>query len=268
MARRPPLFYAPHRSTSGVAAASSSGVLATANASANTKGNYAALIAALGFSANGFWLMPGTSNTANCDFLFDISADGGTTNIITNIPHSSGSSSHASGIYVPMRLPAGAAISARCQATTGGAVAGMGIIPMQSGSVGIPQLNTATTYGAATADSGGTSIDPGAVLNTEGSLVEISAATTRPIKYLVACFGNQINSARTTANWLVDIAIGTTVVVPDIWIRAADTSDEITPSYFGMWVDIPAGSQLQVRAQCSITDATDRLFDVILIGFD
>jgi hypothetical protein len=36
----------------------------------------------------------------------------------------------------------------------------------------------------------------------------------------------------------------------------------------GRWLDIAAGTRLAARSQCSNTDATDRLFDLAVIGFD
>jgi len=46
---------------------------------------------------------------------------------------------------------------------------------------------------------------------------------------------------------------------------AVDFTVPMTVGYFQR--KIPAGTRIAARAQCSGTDATDRLFDVLLYGF-
>jgi hypothetical protein len=84
-------------------------------------------------------------------------------------------------------------------------------------------------------------------------------------------FGNQANQLMSTANWSIDIATGgagaETVIVPDlICASLASTVDGVVPSAFAVPVHIVTGTRIAARAKCTITDATDRLIDLILIG--
>jgi hypothetical protein len=50
-------------------------------------------------------------------------------------------------------------------------------------------------------------------------------------------------------------------------LNASTTSDCITPTFDGPYpVTIPAGSWIGCRAYCNITDATDRLFQIVVYG--
>ena len=57
------------------------------------------------------------------------------------------------------------------------------------------------------------------------------------------------------------------IVAADLTARSSSITDEVRPSFIALPVAIPAGSRIAVRAQCSITDATDHLFDIALYGF-
>jgi hypothetical protein len=136
-----------------------------------------------------------------------------------------------------------------------------------------PLLHRCTTYGAATGDSGAVSVDPGGSANTEGSYSEITAGTTHNIKSLLIVVGTAGNGALSAANWLIDIATGTggseQILIPNLCMGAALQSDFMIPAVFGPFVvDIASGTRLAARAQCSITDATDRLFDMEILGLD
>jgi hypothetical protein len=71
----------------------------------------------------------------------------------------------------------------------------------------------------------------------------------------------------------MDVAIGASgsekIILPNLFMTTHTTSDEIAPSVFGPYsVYIPSGTRLAVRAQCSITDATDRTFDAMIYGIE
>jgi hypothetical protein len=171
-------------------------------------------------------------------------------------------------VQIPVRIPAGTRIAMRGQvnSTSDRSV----YVNMHLSTTCWPHhadLIPASTYGAATADSGGTSIDPGGTVNTEGAWVELSAACAEHIRGLILGVGCGGNFSRVLTGWLVDIGVGAAasevVLVPDVYIN--NVNNAVVPFYTGpIPVDVPAGTRIAIRAQCSINDASDRLFDAVL----
>lgn len=255
----------------------SAGTGVTAGGSANTKGSYSELDASTDIDADGFYLNILLSFGA--DFLIDIAigAPGSEVDVISNLQVSSVAATtivqEVIDIYIPLRVPAGTRLSARCQATTGSKTCFISGQLARGGRFRELGLSRATTYGANTADSGGTSVDPGATISTKGAYSQLSAAITNPIKYALVCIGNQANAARTDSNFLSDIAIGgagsESIVIPDLYFRPSSATSTLRPHNFQRFVSpIAAGTRLAARGLCGINDATDRLFDVVVIGFD
>ena len=132
-------------------------------------------------------------------------------------------------------------------------------------------LGLVTPYGADTSDSGGMAVDPGGTVDTKGAYSELAASTTYPIKQLMLVIGGRGNTTQLTQRVLIDVAIGGAgseqIVFPDIGYGANVGTDLGIPLVVGPYpVDIPAGTRLAVRAQSSINNATDRLFDACLYG--
>jgi hypothetical protein len=131
----------------------------------------------------------------------------------------------------------------------------------------VPYRGRIQTLGATTGTSRGTSVDPGGSANAKGSYSQLVAATDAPINWMLLHIGNQSNTARTDAQYVVDVAVGTDVKVANLQFSMDDTADEPGTPYIGPFpISIPQGSQVQVRGACTITDATDRTFDVIAYG--
>lgn len=265
--------HGPQRFESVFATASSSRPGALANhANANTKGIWTEIDAATAFPVGGFMLSALVANAALADdHLIDVGVGAAASEVVilANVHHSAGSTlSPLETTNFPLALPQGVRIAMRKQSTTAAAAVFPSILLYSAGMAG--SLYAADTYGANTADSGGVSVDPGAMANTKGSYSEITAATTRRIKKLVLCFGNQENNVRTTTDWLVDVAVGAggseIVIIPNQHVFASSATDWLHGIRREYNVDIPAGVRLAARAQCATTDATDRLFDVVLIG--
>jgi hypothetical protein len=97
------------------------------------------------------------------------------------------------------------------------------------------------------------------------------ASLSSDIQGFALNFGNRVNTARTSCFWLVDFAIGGAgsekIVIPDFLVRGHVSSDDVYPMWSPfMPMAIPAGTRIAARAQCSITDATDRLIEVMMYG--
>lgn len=248
---------------------------AFAAGTSNSKGAWTQLVAATPFPVRLMVLVLGES-VNSYDGLVDIGigGEGAETVYIANLPFTPQNSFQTNRLcYLPARLPAATRIAIRAQVTKATATS----IPVSLYLVsmawpGEEPLMPLATYGAATADSGGTSIDPGGSANTKGAWVALIASTTTKIHGLMIGLGNQNNGARTGCGFLIDVGVGAegseVVLIPDYPARGAGIPNQVLPAWSPVLpCSIPPGTRVAVRAQCSITDATDRLFDVILLAW-
>jgi hypothetical protein len=173
-------------------------------------------------------------------------------------------------VLLPVQIPAGSRLAARCACSTGSTnvrMSGMlGCCPMS----GYPRAPLFETLGYVTADSGGTSVDPGGSAGTRGAWTEIGW-TTLPWRLMMPMVGNNKNTAMSAADWAFDIGYGMAgsekVVTTGMMAWASTNEDGIHPKGHGPFpVSIPAGQRMVARSVCSITDATDRLLDLLLVG--
>lgn len=264
------------RITAVSAATSVSSGTATGSPTQNTKGAWVELVTATDKSCN---LLSILMNAASVyDHLVDIGVGpaGSEVVLIANLLFSraqSTSTGHFCYTF-PVNIPAGTRIAVRsqCKGTNNPSVR---IQLLASAGSFQPHLAGAVaTFGANTADSGGTAIDPGAVLNTKGAWTQIAAATDSAIKAIVMAIGQQAILNRASANnWLLDIGIGAagaeTVIIADYALVAFnDSYTTPQPSVSPLIpVDIPAGARIAARIQASnVTSATERSPDLILYG--
>src|SRR3990172_6877060 len=264
--------------TVGAVTAGSTGTDLTATATPDTKGSYVEVAASTAFDAHGLLIQLNNASTGASDYLIDVAvgAGGSETIIAANLYVGSGDSPVSAdgyGYLLPISIPAGTRLSARCQSHAASGVIRITIVLMGEGFITPPGLGRVTTYGANTADSGGTQVDPGGTAHTLGAYSEIVASTTNPIRQLTITIGNMDNDVRTTAVWLLNLAIGAggseVVFIENLMLNCSSSVDLVQPQIFSpIGVNFPAGTRLAARAQCSIIDATDRLFDVILYGVD
>jgi hypothetical protein len=265
----------PRGGGSGLIAAPAAGMQnITANASAHTKGNYVVMLDPVPQDWCGFWLGAGAiAGTQLIDIAIGPTGGGGEQVIIGNILTSGGSTrQHAIMGFFPIRIPAGVRLSARMQSSAAGQVISIAMWGVPANPYLFPGYGRCTTLGANTADSGGQQIDPGATASTKGTYQNLTTNLDHDTKAIIGLIGDLGNEAMTTCTWDVDIARGGAgaekILVPDWRLWTTTGLDQITGSPIGpVYVDIPAGSTLRARALCSITDATDRLFDLVLLCF-
>lgn len=248
----------------------------TSSVTANTKGAYKEFIASTAFDAQGFWVDIATVSTL-ADFLVDVAvgAEGSEQVILSNWLFSVGDvffvNPHA--FFVPLDIPKDTRISGRMQTSAGGSDTARVIITMVSRAFhGEGPLGVATTYGAATGDSGGASVDPGGTANIKGAYKELSASSNR-VKQLLIFFGTRANADPQDAGWMFDIAVGIggseQVIVQNLHQTLNVNVDALFSKVLGPFdVDIPAETRIAVASSSSLIDATDRLLDVVLIGFE
>jgi hypothetical protein len=251
----------------------STGTAIAGGSPAHTKGAWVELLAATSHHATALTLyLMGGAGVA--DYLLDlaIGAAGAEQAIIENLLWNRASVAFCSPLSrLPVVVPAGSRLSARCQSTTASSPV------VVRGQLHAPGPNYLTGYtraegiGINTADSGGTGIDGGAVVNTKGAYVQLVAATAQTYRCLYVLAGNQNQAARVAAFFLVDIAIGgagvETVIIPNVGL-ASNANEQVVPEIAGPYfVTVPAGTRLAARCQCSgTTDVTQRDIDIALLG--
>lgn len=258
-----------------------------APAGANTKPTtWTVLAAATEFDADGLIVRFDSSGTQS-PCLFDF-AYGPTDNALTLLAENlgvcgnggagAGTNAHPAGItFIPGKIPAGSRLVARVQCGTGSqgfriapTIAGGGFYRLISQLLG---EGSVTHVGTVLASSKGTTIDPGGSANAKGAWTELGRVEKR-IRAMIVCV-QQENAAPSTAYFRLDLAknTGREIIIPDLAITTAIGTSNSGEGMQGdgltqlLFADVEAGETLAARLQCSITDATDRLLSVNVVGF-
>ena len=216
----------------------------TASGSANTKGSYTQLVASLSRSCIGVILQLRGNSAAYVLFDLAIGAGGSEQVVVPNI---SGSVSLASngmlGLFIPLSLPAGTRVAARCQAGSGSQTI---LIKAQFISDHFAGMQTQITrwvnWGADTSVSRGTTLTSGNLSDVKGSWVQLSAAADLTTKWILI----MVQAIQTVRNHAIDIGIGAAaseqVVLSNLFFDN---------SALGMFLllpfSIPAGQRIAAR---------------------
>jgi hypothetical protein len=246
----------------------------TASGSTNTKGTYPATPHIASTARPSAWLLVDVSRVvSNSDFLIDIAVGAASSEqvIVPNLPVSSNAFASMPGAswLLPVAIPAGSRLNARCQAATASAQLDVQLTlfaPMFGGERGLGRVEAC---GAVTATSRGTSVDPGGTNNTKGTPAELIAATSFPYKWVCVSI-NHTNTQTVAISWTVDIMVGAggseVVVVPDLAVNDGSVGDTNPAIGLCFPCSIPAGSRVSARAQSSLNTSPDRLLEVVLHG--
>lgn len=252
------------------------GVSVTSDVStANTYGAWVQMVASLPYDS---MLIPQIiGNSIAKELLFDIGvgAAGSEVVLVDGILRSYTTGGEQSGVVFPLPIvaPAGTRVAFRCAASAADRTMLASCLAVHFGHFGQEFLCTLSdTYGKVAADTGGTEIDPGASANTDGDWVELAASSTRDSKALVFCIGNKGNAVRAAYTWSLDIAVGAAgseiEIVSDYGLWTAAAADSVGPYISPIFpIPIPIGTRISARAKCTGTDATDRLFDIVIYTF-
>lgn len=242
----------------------------TASATPHTKGAYSTLIASTPHDSYGFWIAVYANQTAATDtsVLVDIAlgAAASEVDIISNYLAAARPSTIANGgpywVRIPLFIPAGARVSARIQALIVSETLAVGISTISGRSqVNGPIFTACDTYGANTADSGGTSHTPG---NTGAESTDATIGTaTRDYGAILLALGTTLTTINNLAyHW--ELTDGTTTLAE--WVSYTHTAEAIIGPYPAepIGVRIASGTAMQIQAECS---GTGEAFDVALHGF-
>jgi len=242
---------------------------------AHTKGSYYEIDASIPFDTEGLLITFYSTTYGSNDNLFDIAmgAEGSEVDIISNILTNPSVSYHVGRIYeFPLRVKAGTRISGRSQGEyTSANNFRVSINLLRGGWNYNKGFAVCDTYGANTADSGGTYVNPGGVAGTKGTWSQITASTIRDAKGFCLLIGNRSDYGRSSAYWNIDVGIGGSgseeVLFSDWGMLSHTTVDMILPQATPFIpMHIPIGSRLSVRGACSITGANS-YFDAVIYTF-
>ena len=242
---------------------------------AHTKGDYLELEDSTTFASDGIIVVSTIGSDSTAEALIDLAtgAAASESDKLANFPVArNGDATPWAGLF-PLQIPTSTRVASRFQSTSTTAAVRTAVYLIAKDTVAFHECTSCVTYGANTTDTGGVSIDPGATINTKGAYIEITSSTSADIKWLAIGLANQANQTRTAANFLVDIATGAesseSIIISNLYFGALSVPDVVGPFYFPpIPIEIASGTRIAVRAQCDINDATDRLFDIILFGFN
>ena len=235
----------------------------------NTKGAWSELLASSALQSKAINVTIGFPSAA-LECLTDIGtgAGGAEVVVISDIPQAGGTDwgINCPNINIPLNIAASTRIACRTQVDIAGAQSVGVAILIISGST----TATTTTYGADTTNSDGSPIDCGAVVNTKGAYTEITASTSATHDMLSPVITGGQNTSPQYAIFFMDISTGAggaeTVVIPDIGFISNTASDVFNPVNWALPLDITSGTRIAARAKCGTTDATDRVFDLVIIA--
>jgi hypothetical protein len=240
---------------------------------AHGKGTYVELVASTARDAEGFWLNIVGANNNGVNALVDVAIGAASSEvvIVSNLYVYATGVQIGDCIYLPVRIPAGSRVAARCQTNVSARSLLMQVLLAGSPFVATPGLSRSETFGAVTASTDGTSIDPGGAANTK-VVTELASATVIDAKAVLLCIKNNDQALLANTGWLVDLCVGAggseVAVIENLQLYATTSNDEFPTKTFGpFFCGIPAGSRLSLRAQCSATDAGDRVLKAVAVLF-
>lgn len=262
-------------SACGATAGTTLGTTLTAAGSANTKGSYSQLIASTPFTATGVMVSIFRMSANSGRFLVDIAIGAAASEVIILSDLSVGGAGSNglfnNHVWIPLAIPAGSRIAARASCSTASRtiqamvhLTGQGLMP------GAP-CQKAKHYGADTANTRLTQVDPGTTVNTKGSYVQLVASTDFHGSWLFLDTGS-FGGATTDLFWLADFAIGAggseTIIIPNMNFSCETAVDGAGAWWYAFPCSIPAGSRIACRCQCSVNTATERILDasVLILG--
>lgn len=241
---------------------STSGTTITASGSINTKGSWTQLYSSTAANVVGMTLCPLANTTASSavTMLIDIGI-GGAGSEVVKIPnliiHNQVGNSTIGASHIPIFIPKGTRIAARCQSNTASKTASLiclleyeGDHPAYWAAAGVE------TIGADTTTSTGLLLTTGAG-STFSSWTNIGSTTTRVLHAIKPFVG--VGSDSTMNNRLGYIEVGINSTTYSRWVfqtTASESAGLVFPDRF-FYRTIPSGSQLQVRAVVDTSADTD-----------
>lgn len=255
--------------------AASEGIVVTADSSAHTKGAWAELVASTAYTSSWMIVQAHSPATAN-GFLVDIGVGASTAETVL-LPNLSFHSPTAGGretthtLTLPIGVPAGTRISARCQATTGSGTIRVVVVLIAAPIAAPPTFRRVENCGANPATSVGVVVaDPGGVAHTDGAWTELIAATGFNYKWLgLSVYNSSDTGYGGAVSTLIDLAVGgagSEVAIVNDLVFSGDTITDGTQGEVCFPVAIPAGTRISARNRNKHIVADERLVTLVAYG--
>ncbi len=233
-------------------AAGSDGTTITAAGVADTKGAWTQLIASTTADAVAFSVSSNLTLAIAGQYAVDIGiGPGGSEQVIVSnviVPGGGNTVLNCSTIHIPIAIPAGTRIAARCQSTVASKQMGVSI-QLFDGSFVSSEAAGVDSIGFTNTGTTGTAITANA--RAKGTYVQLTASSARDYMGLFVGVDAAATSAGSGHNVYFDISIGAggseQVVIPD-WVFSPWSgllTGSLSPFYA---VEIPAGTRIAARA--------------------
>lgn len=258
----PPAYLSTENNFSATPSHTAPGVSVTAPGSAHTKGSWAQCFSSCSFDVYGVSVQFTDSFVAATSvlILLDIGIGAAAAeqviiaNILAGAASTGNSNSSSQSMFYPVFIPKGTRIAARIQTnSTTARTVNVGMV-LHGGptSPPWPVFAGADTIGANTATSTGLAHTAGNS-GAESSWTSIGSATTQHYKALMPCV--QIESDTTLASQGYHLEIGVSSTTLGEFYFVATSSETIGTLFpnVPLYVPIPSGSQLQIRAEAGST---------------
>lgn len=272
------LLEAQRLAAQGVDLTNCSGTAALTAGAANTKGAYPAtpIVTSTPHDADAV-LVTLIQKSAATDYAVDlaIGASGSEVVVVPNL-YVGGVNQRGVSYLLPIKIPAGVRLNARCQNPTAAATIRVYATLIQGGMLGIPSFGRCVDLNAVTgAATNGTRIfaneaTPGtpAGAGSKRTWAQAVASLAFDVDWLVCIFGDRGLTTRTAGNrFLADIGIGAAaaeqVEVPDLSVGS--TSGSLMSHPLSLPVTMRAGERVAVRGAASATTNAD--MDMWMWGF-
>lgn len=247
------------------------GVAVTGGA-AVTKGSWVTLVSATDRDWYGFNLaVYGNATTyaaTNSNMLLDIGIGGAGSEVVLlpnylvggrvgNISAFLTLLSNYPPIFIPLFIPKGSRIAARCAGANGGEVRGVSLAGVSGATVPTGIFSGCDTYGVTAAAVKGTNLSSNASANTFGTWTNIGSTTTRDYKGLLSSFQGPDSVTVNGRGYIFEAGYASTALLRSAW---ATTTGETTTQHVPdrlVVQNIPAGTQLQGRISCITASNTD-----------
>lgn len=271
--------WAPQRNcvyeTQGANPVGSRGVLLTANSSAGVKGGWVNLGSAMSFDYQSIWVAMANAGAGAGDFVIDIGLSDGTNRavIMPNLRLAALAGSWTGGclVQLPLFIPKGAQLSARCAASAGSRTCHVAITGSSIGIGGVPGYAFAE-QGYTVASARGHDLDP-TTADTMTGWTQLGNAYDNHIDAVLVAVGPGGQVGRTIQRaYLLDIGRGSVgneaVIISGLQLLQAIDDQRPLPGYLGPF-PVSVGQNSRIHARCQTTEitSTERKLDVACWGF-
>jgi len=233
-------------------------ITVNASGSANTKGSYTTIAAAIAMDIAGalLCLQLGSAQSSLQDI--SVGSAGNEKDVVPNWWHHApaGSTHVCAPKFIPFTAKGGVRISTRMQAGAGSYFFHLKVIFLAASLMGIDSPKTWKDWGTTLASSVGTTVNSGAA-NTKGAYISLVAATDFTTRWIMFTCGGTVDDIAT------DIAVGSAgnevVVIPNFY----NTSET---SRFGLLLPLKIKGGVRIAIRCAAAGGAGSGMTIQILG--